>query len=128
MEGINAFRPIQCYTCFVWCKHFKPECPNKYDPQICSRCARIGHDYKECSNAPFCLNCQGSHPATARICPEYTKAVQLQLPIIAKQLAYLLGSTTSHTDAHTHIDTHIYRHTLTHRQYNRNRHTHNSII
>ena len=103
MEGMDVFRPIQCYSCFSWCKHFRPNCPKKHEAQICSRCSETGHDYLYCMNAPQCLNCQGPHPATARVCPEYAKAVESQLPIIAKQLAHLNSNNTiTHPDTTNH--------------------------
>ena len=112
MEGIHAFRAIQCYSCFEWCSHYKPDCPIKHEPQACSRCGRIGHDYKICTAEPFCINCMGPHPATARICPKYTKAVNFQLPIIAQQLEHLISQTkidkmisTDNLNTNTHTDT-----------------------
>ena len=102
---MDVFRPIQCYSCFSWCQHFKPNCPTKHEPQICSRCSETGHNYLYCTNTPLCLNCQGPHPATARICPEYTKAVETHLPIIAKQLAHLVVNT--HTPANNTTGTNI---------------------
>ena len=87
MEGV---RLIQCYSCFCWCKHLRPDCPNKYDAQICSHCSEIGHSYTECPNDPKCINCHGRHSATARICPEYIKALESQKTKIAEQLAYLI--------------------------------------
>ena len=87
MEGV---RLIQCYSCFSWCKHLRSECPTKNDPQICSNCSETGHIYTECFNDPYCLNCQNSHPATARICPTYLKALEEQKPLIAQQLAHLI--------------------------------------
>ena len=87
MEGV---RLIQCYSCFTWCKHLRPDCPTKHDPQICSNCSQTGHSYTECQNELRCINCEGSHPATARICPEYTKALEHQKTKIAEQLAHLI--------------------------------------
>ena len=101
---MDVFRPIQCYSCFSWCQHFKPNCPTKHKPQICSRCSETGHNYYYCTNTPLCLNCQGPHPATARICPEYTKAVEAHLPIIAKQLAHLIINTHTSADKTTGTD------------------------
>ena len=89
MEGV---RLIQCYSCFIWCRHLRSECPSKNDPQICSHCTETGHKYTECPNNPYCINCHESHPATARICPAYLKALEEQKPLIARQLAYLILS------------------------------------
>ena len=86
---MEFFRPIQCYSCFVWCDHLRNECPIRENP-ICSKCSEYGHNYTECSNAYSCPNCQGSHSATARICPEYTIAIEKCLPKIAAQLAHHL--------------------------------------
>ena len=87
MEGV---RLIQCYSCFCWCKHLRSNCPTKHDTQICSRCSETGHSYTECTKEPECLNCLGPHPATARICPEYVKALESQKSKIAEELAHLI--------------------------------------
>lgn len=86
---MEFFRPIQCYSCFIWCDHLRNECPNRENP-ICSKCSAYGHNYTECSNAYSCPNCQGTHSATARICPEYNIAIEKCLPKIAAQLAHHL--------------------------------------
>ena len=93
MEIFNiCFRATQCYSCFKWCDHLRNECPIKYD-SICSRCSNHhGHSYTQC-NADFkCANCRGSHPATARICPEYSAAIEKHLPVIVAQLTHLINS------------------------------------
>ena len=87
MEGV---RLIQCYSCFCWGKHLRSNCPTKYDIQICSRCSETGHSYTECTKEPKCLNCLNPHPATARICPEYVKALESQKSKIAEELANLI--------------------------------------
>ena len=90
LEGLDLFRPIQCYSCFQWCQHYRPDCPRKYEPQICSRCTQTGHYYFDCPYDPLCLNCGQDHPCTARICPEYQRAIETHKPAIAKQLANLI--------------------------------------
>ena len=90
LRGLEAFRAIQCYSCFCWCQHLRTNCPTKHEPEICSRCSATGHNYSDCTQTPKCLNCQGEHPATARICPIYIQAVESQKRIIAEQLAYLI--------------------------------------
>ena len=92
---MEFFRAIQCYACFAWCKHYRNNCPLKDNP-ICSRCSQSGHIYTECpiENKIICCNCGGSHIATARICPEYSTAVENLLPIIAAQLAHHLVKTS----------------------------------
>ena len=110
MEGLDLFRPIQCYSCFQWCQHYRNECPTKHEPQICSNCTETGHLYSECINQPKCLNCQGSHRVTARVCPEYTKVIEMHKPTIAKQLAhYYLHTFGTHTQSDTAISTDILR-------------------
>ena len=110
MEGLDLFRPIQCYSCFQWCQHYRNECPTKHEPQICSRCTETDHLYTECINPPKCLNCEGEHSVTARICPEYTKVIEMHKPTIAKQLAhYILNTLGTHTQSDNTISTDILR-------------------
>ena len=86
---MEFLRPIQCYSCFVWCNHFRNECPTKDNP-ICSKCGEQGHNYLDCTNGYNCPNCHGKHSATARICPEYSSAIEKLKPTIAAQLAHFL--------------------------------------
>ena len=86
MEYFNkCFKAIQCYSCFMWCDHLRNECPTKYEP-ICSHCSRPGHNFNQCPNEYKCVNCGRAHPATARICPEYSIAVEKHLSVITTQL------------------------------------------
>ena len=108
LEGLELFRTIQCYSCFQWCNHYRPDCPTKHEPQICSRCTKTGHDYSNCTNEHLCINCGGKHPATARICPEYLRAIETHKPAIAKQLAhYVLTHTDSDLNRITQTDSTI---------------------
>ena len=92
---MEYLRPIQCYSCFEWCNHFRNECPTKDNP-ICSRCGGYGHNYTECSKPYNCTNCHRSHSATARICPAYSYAIEKIKPTIAAQLAHLLNNNSNH--------------------------------
>ena len=92
----ELFKPIQCYACFVHCKHLCNECPTRYNP-ICSNCSRTGHSYTDCDNNPKCCNCLGSHLATARIYPAYHTAIETLKPKIAAQLVHYTHNT--HPDA-----------------------------
>ena len=105
---MEFFRPIQCYSCFIWGNHLRNECPTKENP-ICSRCSEYGHLYTDCSNNFCCPNCQGNHSATARICPEYKITVEKLLPVNARQLAYLLNNTANVTPSDNAICTDMLR-------------------
>ena len=83
----ELFKPIQCYACFVHCKHLRNECPIRNNP-LCSNCSQTGHSYTDCENYSKCCNCSGPHPATAHICPFYHRAIETLKPKIAIQLAH----------------------------------------
>ena len=89
---MEYLKPIQFYSCFVFCKHLRNECPTRYT-QICSNCSKTGQTYTDCNNDSYCSNCHGPHPATARICPAYHTAIEMLKPKIAVQLAEYIGST-----------------------------------
>ena len=81
---MEHMRLSQCYKCFEFC-HFRPNCPHS-DPAICSRCGDTHtHSYTDCTATYNCSNCSGLHSATARICPEYIKAVEAhEIKILAQ--------------------------------------------
>ena len=57
-----------------------------------------------------CLNCQGPHSVTARICPEYSKVIEIHKPTIAKQLAhYILNKLSPYTQSDNAISTDVLR-------------------
>ena len=104
---MEFFRPIQCYSCFAWCKHLRNECPIRYTP-ICSNCSETGHSYIDCEKDALCTNCQGPHPATARICPAYDEAIETLKPRIAAQLAHYIPNKSS-CQLNTNTGTDIFR-------------------
>ena len=100
---IELYKPIQCYSCFQYCQHLRPQCPTKHEPEICSRCTGTGHKYYDCLNTPVCLNCQGPHPVTARICPFYINAMNYIKSCFNP--SHTLGA---HTQSDNVIDTHTH--------------------
>ena len=95
---MEFLRAIQCYSCFTWCEHLRNECPRRSTP-VCSNCSATDHSYKDCTNSTLCYNCSGDHPATARICPAYTTAVEALKPRIAEQLAHYITGIKSDTNS-----------------------------
>ena len=60
-----------CYKCYKLNDHLTYECPEDSNFIVCSKCAILGHNFKECS-ADFkrCLNCNQPHPTLSFSCPK----------------------------------------------------------
>lgn len=67
--------PIICFQCGTY-GH-----PRKFCQQsgICLQCSQAQHvtEGEQCSNAPYCMHCQGAHSPIARICPKYKDEVNV---------------------------------------------------
>ena len=70
MKSVDNIKLIQCYHCWQY-SHTKSNCPRKKEPKLCPRCGEIGHNSYQCENDIRCIHCEGTHPATARICVAY---------------------------------------------------------
>lgn len=60
----SILNPQRCYNC----GHSSARCGKLC---ICDHFGQGKHDVDACSNAPYCLNCKGSHPANSRDCPTF---------------------------------------------------------
>ena len=60
-----------CYKCFKLNDHLTYECPEDSNFLVCSKCATLGHSFKECSaDYKRCLNCNQPHPSLSFSCPK----------------------------------------------------------
>ncbi|GFS26704.1 nucleic-acid-binding protein from mobile element jockey [Elysia marginata] len=73
--------PMRCYKCHKF-GHGREKCRRK-DP-ICGKCGKVGHAADSCKNDPHCINCQGEHAASDKVCPKY----------VEEQAILLYGPTT----------------------------------
>ena len=109
---MEKLKLIQCYHCWEIASHIKTECPKfkHNEPQLCPRCGVPGHKSTECVNNPYCINCKGPHPATARICTIYKQKFAETMTEISTEMREALNlqnipltpqstTVTSNTDA-----------------------------
>lgn len=61
--------PMICFNCGSY-GHSKKFCGQA---GVCLQCSQVHslEDGEKCSNAPYCKNCEGSHPVTSRTCQKY---------------------------------------------------------
>ncbi|KAF6782739.1 hypothetical protein CMUS01_16704 [Colletotrichum musicola] len=61
-------RPQQCYNCQQITRHKAYQCEN---PQVCGRCAKVGHHHSECRETIVkCVPCGGPHESFSKNCPK----------------------------------------------------------
>ena len=72
------------------------------NPVTCSHCGGVDHDFRTCSNALYCTNCQGTHAATYRGCPAHAKALKETL---AKMRTELVEESCVHPNQNSSIIT-----------------------
>ena len=50
----------------------------KSSTAVCSVCSEAGHDNRECTNTPKCVNCAGDHGSASKLCPQWLKKKEIQ--------------------------------------------------
>ena len=83
---MNKIKLVQCYHCYAIADHKIPNWPYLAEPQMCPRCAQIGHRSWQCENQTYCLHCGGPHPVTAPCCPLYQKKLHEMKSDLLKEL------------------------------------------
>ena len=66
--------PLRCYKCQRF-GHSKTHCRKK---EVCAKCCQENHIFENCPNEPFCVNCEGAHPASDKNCPQWKKEKEIQ--------------------------------------------------
>ena len=67
--------PMRCFKCQGF-GHIGKSCKRK---AVCGKCAKLGHSLKDCKEKkPSCANCQGSHPAFSKKCPNFIEEREIQ--------------------------------------------------
>ncbi|GFR74001.1 nucleic-acid-binding protein from mobile element jockey [Elysia marginata] len=62
--------PMWCFKCHKF-GHGREKC-RRQEP-ICDKCGKEGHAADSCKNDPHCVNCQGDHAASDKVCPKYAE-------------------------------------------------------
>ena len=80
--------PRRCYYCQRY-GHVSNNCRRriKGEKMICNTCGQ--EDHGECHNAPFCINCKESHPASSKKCDRYILEREIQTLRSKEQISFL---------------------------------------
>nr|CAH7725245.1 unnamed protein product [Callosobruchus chinensis] len=76
--------PVRCFKCQRY-GHTSMSCQEE---QICV-CGKKLHVGNPCSQPVQCINCNGPHVATSKICPKYKTEAAIQKIIATEKLSYL---------------------------------------
>ena len=64
--------PLRCFKCQKF-GHRRDFC--RSSTAVCSVCSEAGHDDRECTNTPKCLNCAGDHGSSFKIVSTVVKTL-----------------------------------------------------
>ena len=71
------FNVQTCYRCYALEDHYSNQCKKPEEYMICSECAQLGHNWKECTNnTQKCINCSGDHRTLASKCPKRKEIIK----------------------------------------------------
>lgn len=92
-------QPRRCNFCQKL-GHFKKFCRSMLNekPETCAKCGGRGHSAGGCQKEPYCINCEGQHPAYHKSCPNFIMerevlALHIQEKISIREARYKLQPT-----------------------------------
>jgi len=74
---IDSFIEVRaCYRCYKLDDHISTTCDKNSDYLICSVCAGLGHNFRNCTaERRCCINCGGQHSTMSMTCPIRKKII-----------------------------------------------------
>ena len=76
--------PLRCFKCQRF-GHHRDRCKRS---DTCPRCGKEGHDGSDCSAEVKCVNCDGNHPAYAKVCPLWIREKEIQTVKVTNNITF----------------------------------------
>ena len=76
--------PLRCYKCQKY-GHGQNSCKRQ---QVCFKCGNHEHDSDSCHGPLHCVNCGGSHTASSKQCPVWSKECAIQKVRVTQKLSF----------------------------------------
>ena len=76
--------PLRCFNCQRF-GHHRDRCKRS---DTCPRCGKEGHDGSDFSAEVKCVNCDGNHPAYAKVCPLWIREKEIQTVKVTNNITF----------------------------------------
>ncbi|XP_055685776.1 uncharacterized protein LOC129791561 [Lutzomyia longipalpis] len=81
--------PFRCAICQKL-GHTRKRCNSSKNKPTCSFCGQAAHLYGPCL-PPRCVNCQGDHPSSSKICPRYLEEREINAIRVSLRIPYKMA-------------------------------------